>query len=150
MRITLDTNIVLQDLVRRASHGRLVLRDGRCEFLIAEPIRDETDEQIDAFFDRRVTQGRLDRQEQASEAAAIKALIDFHVRVERPSGYMGFAQSAKHRTIDPDDWPTVAVALATNSYIWTADKNHFWGCGIATWSTAVLAIYLGVEDPNGI
>jgi hypothetical protein len=39
---------------------------------------------------------------------------------------------------DPDDWHTVAVAMATKTAIWTLDQKHFFGCGMTTWNTKVL------------
>lgn len=45
---------------------------------------------------------------------------------------------------DPDDWPTIALALATYSDIWTEDR-HFFGCGIAVWRTPQMRAILGTE-----
>ena len=42
---------------------------------------------------------------------------------------------------DPDDWPTVAAALAVGADIWTSDAD-FLGCGIATWTTETLLAHL--------
>ena len=59
----------------------------------------------------------------------------------------GFFQEFKDRAIariamrDPNDWPVVATALALNSPIWTEDYDFF-GCGIATWTTDRIEIYL--------
>jgi hypothetical protein len=39
---------------------------------------------------------------------------------------------------DPDDWHTVAVAMATKTAIWTLDQKHFFGCGMTVWNTKVL------------
>jgi len=38
---------------------------------------------------------------------------------------------------DPDDWPTVALALVLEAHIWTHDHD-FLGCGVATWTTQTL------------
>lgn len=42
---------------------------------------------------------------------------------------------------DPDDWPTVALALALNADVWTEDQDFF-GCGLAVWRTDVLYAHL--------
>jgi predicted nucleic acid-binding protein len=42
---------------------------------------------------------------------------------------------------DASDWPIVAVALTLNAPIWTEDYDFF-GCGIATWTTDRVQIYL--------
>lgn len=42
---------------------------------------------------------------------------------------------------DSEDWPTVATAFALDLPIWTEDRDFF-GCGIATWITNTIEIYL--------
>lgn len=42
---------------------------------------------------------------------------------------------------DPSDWPIVAAALKIGCPIWTDDRDFF-GCGIATWTTGQVEIYL--------
>ena len=46
---------------------------------------------------------------------------------------------------DPDDWPTVALALVLSTGIWTLD-NDFLGCGLPTWTTDTLLAYLAAEQ----
>ena len=43
---------------------------------------------------------------------------------------------------DPSDWPIVAAALALDCPIWTEDRDFF-GCGVATWTSDRVHIYLG-------
>ncbi len=38
---------------------------------------------------------------------------------------------------DPNDWPSVALALALDTGIWTEDRDFF-GSGLATWRTPIL------------
>jgi hypothetical protein len=42
---------------------------------------------------------------------------------------------------DPDDWHTVALALASGAEIWTMDAD-FLGCGIVTRTTDTLSAHL--------
>jgi len=42
---------------------------------------------------------------------------------------------------DPDDWPILAAALAIGCPIWTEDTDFF-GCGVATWSSSRVEIFL--------
>ena len=42
---------------------------------------------------------------------------------------------------DEDDWPVLAAALALGSPIWTEDTDFF-GCGVATWTTDRVELYL--------
>ena len=45
---------------------------------------------------------------------------------------------------DVNDWPVVAAALLLKAPIWTEDCDFF-GCGIATWTTDRVQIYLRGE-----
>lgn len=42
---------------------------------------------------------------------------------------------------DEEDWPVLAVALTYNCPIWTEDTDFF-GCGVATWTTDRIELYL--------
>ena len=42
---------------------------------------------------------------------------------------------------DPDDWPILASALALGCPIWTQDTDFF-GCGVATWTSNNVEIFL--------
>lgn len=55
--------------------------------------------------------------------------------------YAAYEARARYRVLDPDDWHTVALALALDFPIWTND-THFWGCGVAVWTDDSLARHL--------
>jgi len=58
--------------------------------------------------------------------------------------YYGFRERDARERIqarDPDDWPVIATALALDLPIWTEDRDFF-GCGVATWITNTVEIYL--------
>ena len=42
---------------------------------------------------------------------------------------------------DEDDWPYLALALLLDCSIWTEDTDFF-GCGVPTWTTDRIEIYL--------
>ena len=42
---------------------------------------------------------------------------------------------------DEDDWPYLALALALDCPIWTEDRDFF-GCGLPTWTTDRIELYL--------
>ena len=42
---------------------------------------------------------------------------------------------------DADDWPILATALVLDCPIWTEDTDFF-GCGVATWTTDRVELYL--------
>ena len=57
--------------------------------------------------------------------------------------YADFETEARKRLAsrDPDDWPILAAALALGCPIWTEDTDFF-GCGVATWTSASIGSFL--------
>ena len=70
------------------------------------------------------------------------ALIRRHITV-LPILTYGRLESAARRRVprDPNDRPTVALALTLECDIWTADADCL-GCGVATWTTETLNLHL--------
>ena len=62
--------------------------------------------------------------------------------------YGEFEDEARERMRgrDEDDWPVMATAMALGCAIWTEDADFF-GCGVATWTTDRVELYLaGVPE----
>lgn len=61
--------------------------------------------------------------------------------------YGDFEAEARERLggRDADDWPILASALAIGCPIWTEDTDFF-GCGVPTWTTARVAMFLRETD----
>lgn len=57
--------------------------------------------------------------------------------------YSPFEGNARQRIDrrDHDDWPILASALALDCPIWTEDTDFF-GCGVATWTTDRVELFL--------
>lgn len=57
--------------------------------------------------------------------------------------YASFGAVARERIEkrDEGDWPVLAAALALDCPIWTEDTDFF-GCGVATWTTDRVELYL--------
>ncbi|MBI2382702.1 MAG: hypothetical protein HYV18_01330 [Gammaproteobacteria bacterium] len=73
--------------------------------------------------------------------AALEA-VPTNIQVAEPQCYAAFEAEAKGRLErrDIDDWDVLALALATESPIWTEDRDFF-GTGVATWKIAAVARY---------
>jgi len=58
--------------------------------------------------------------------------------------YTDFKAEARKRlgARDPEDWPILAAALALGCPIWT-ENTDFFGCGVATWTSASISSFLG-------
>jgi predicted nucleic acid-binding protein len=59
--------------------------------------------------------------------------------------YEAFARILMEKR-DVDDWPILAAALALDCPIWTEDMDFF-GCGVATWTTDRVDLYLADAVP---
>ena len=62
--------------------------------------------------------------------------------------YSGLEAIARERLArrDEDDWPILAAALALRCPIWTEDTDFF-GCGVATWTSDRVEMYLSDVAP---
>jgi predicted nucleic acid-binding protein len=140
MRLVVDTNVVVGDLLRVA--GRERLADERIELFLPEQMWDEARVELPrrvAAFARR-----HDLPEEATTALLTSLLeaIEANVVVVDEAVYAAYEGEARARSVrDPDDWPLVACALALEAAVWTHDGDLL-GTGVATWSTATLQGWL--------
>jgi predicted nucleic acid-binding protein len=79
----------------------------------------------------------------SDEGTEILHQVSQFVQPVDKSFYEDFEGAARARIErrDPNDWPIVATALLLNAPIWTEDYDFF-GCGIATWTSDRVEIYL--------
>lgn len=77
-------------------------------------------------------------------AMAVLKLISGLVRIVDADAYKHCDTLARRRIAQGDeaDWPILATALALQCPIWTEDTDFF-GCGVATWTTDCVELYLG-------
>jgi predicted nucleic acid-binding protein len=76
-------------------------------------------------------------------AMAMLDLVGRIVQTVEAETYSQFEAIARERIDrrDEDDWPVLASALALGCPIWTEDTDFF-GCGVATWTTDRVELYL--------
>ena len=79
----------------------------------------------------------------AAPAIAVLDLLERFVQIVEEETYSSFEAAARERIQrrDEDDWPILATALALGCPIWTEDTDFF-GCGVATWTTDRVELYL--------
>lgn len=136
MRLVVDANILV-GLLLRATGGRLLAHPA-LELMAAE----DTWAELQYELPRRAERFAASR---GIAPAAMEALVERvlatatdAVLVLPAEAYAPIERAARHRSDrDPNDWPTVAVALLVQGGIWTEDQDFF-GSGLATWRTAVL------------
>ena len=80
-----------------------------------------------------------------NEPMALLASLETLVRMVDFETYSRHEIIARKRMIlrDESDWPILATALALGFPIWTEDTDFF-GCGVATWTTDRVELYLDV------
>ena len=138
IRIVVDTNVLIRGLLHE--RDRTLIADPRLALHISVRAWDE----LERHLPRRIlayVRGRPGLE--IGEARLTNELRAFAMLyLTRVDGYDPFESEARERIPrDPDDWHTVAVALALDAAIWTEDR-HFFGCGVATWTTDTLRTYL--------
>lgn len=82
--------------------------------------------------------------------SALSLLDEIETRVHSvtAAAYVQLESVARPRISPRDnaDWPIIATALLLNAPIWTEDQDFF-GCGIATWTSDKVEIYLSDAQP---
>lgn len=70
-------------------------------------------------------------------------LLSQVVRQVDMDAYAEFESEARKRIEQRDegDWPVLAAALALKCPVWTEDADFF-GCGVATWTTDRVELFL--------
>jgi hypothetical protein len=140
MNLTLDANIVLDELTRDGglSHSLLTHR-GLGTLYIAEYTWGEAIHVLDNRINNWAQRGRLTASEVQRFSEVAKIFSGFRCTVVSGTFYDGYETEARRRIInDPDDGHTAALALTTDTAIWTLDQRHFFGCGLAIWKTSIL------------
>ena len=149
MRIVVDANILVSLLIK--PENRPVLFHPALQLLITQDAWNETERHLIRRIGEIATNPKMSPDLlPALSSGALSALDGLETRIERFSAEssISFEEEARRRIYDPDDVPTVALALALTAddrAIWTEDR-HFWGCGIAVWTTEKLRARLVALD----
>ena len=140
MRLVVDANILVSELIR--VRGRKLIARPELELYMAEKAWDESTYELNKRIDKIVSRGVLSQKLGQSLLNDGIALAEARVAILPHEIYAPFESIAiKRIPRDPNDWFTIAAALAIEAAIWTSDRDFF-GCGIATWTTDTLLIHL--------
>jgi predicted nucleic acid-binding protein len=141
MNLVVDANILVGELLR--SRGRRLLQSSQLQLYIAQKALDETHYELRQRLSIMKNTGRLDESTEVELLAVATELIEIYLTPVLLSTYSDFETEARRRIPrDPNDWETVAVALALAADIWTEDRDFF-GCGCAVWTTETLLLQVG-------
>jgi predicted nucleic acid-binding protein len=133
--VVLDANILIRAVL--GSRVLFLLRKyaAHAQFFAPDTAFEEARDHLPSILERRkipaaTALGLLDL------LAEVVQLVEF----ERYAGWEPLARQRMNRR-DEDDWPILATALALGCPIWTEDTDFF-GCGVATWTTDRVELYL--------
>lgn len=144
MRLIVDANILVSELIRQ--RGRKLIARPELELYMAEKAWDETTYELNKRVNKIIDKGIFSLTVGQNLLKDGIALAEARVVIVPHEIYAPYQTVAKNRIPrDPNDWFTVALALAIEAAIWTND-NDFFGCGIATWTTDTLLAHLIETD----
>jgi hypothetical protein len=140
MELAVDASILVGELFR--ARGKLLISDPRLALSISEHVWSEAQHEIPRRLAARIRRGNLTPSSAAEVHADCMTLVARHITIVPGSAYTHLDEVARRRVPrDPNDWPTVALALTLDCGIWTADAD-FLGCGVPTWTTETLSLHL--------
>lgn len=136
MKLVVDANILVGECLR--ARGRQLLQSSQLELYIAVKMFEETCYEINRRTRILRQQGKLTESTEQELIFLIQNLFSNSLNLKDFSFYSHLETEAKKRIPrDPNDWQTVALALALEVAIWTQDYG-FLGCGCATWTTETI------------
>jgi predicted nucleic acid-binding protein len=133
--LVLDANILMRAVLGKRTRALLARYGERVEFVSPGVAFDEARRRLPQVIERRKLRGEPFMKYFDSLASIVRT-VDLE-------DYAGFEAIARERIArrDEDDWPILAAALALGCPIWTEDTDFF-GCGVATWTTDRVELYL--------
>jgi predicted nucleic acid-binding protein len=137
MIVVADASVLVGELLRK--RGRELLLRPELQVLVAEDQWSETTHELSRRLGIMESGGRLSPDNRQALEEAVQGLIEAKaIDVVSRSMYGPFEATARRRMPrDPQDWPTVALALLFDAGILTGD-NDFLGCGCPTWTVETL------------
>jgi predicted nucleic acid-binding protein len=150
MLLVVDADILVGQLTNRA--GRRLVFHSELQLVMTAQAWEETKEHLTRRLRAMAASGKTPDWVIAETVAAI-AQAEILVQRVPADVYADFMGRARRVMPDPDDVPTVALALAMgaaqgSAAIWTKNKEHFWGCGLPVWSTERLRPYLPADESH--
>lgn len=133
--LVLDANISIRAVLGSRVLSLLRKYAEQVEFLAPDTAFEEAHEKLPGILERRKVP--------VAPAMAALELVAGLVQTVEAETYEPFKDLARQRIArrDEDDWPILAAALALDCPIWTEDTDFF-GCGVATWTTDRVELYL--------
>jgi hypothetical protein len=140
VELAVDASTLVGELSRE--RGRQLISDSRLALSMSEHVWSETRHELPRRLAARIRRGSLTPAGATEIHAECLLVVARYIRIMPESSYRHAEETARRRVPrDPNDWPTVALALTLECGIWTADAD-FLGCGVPTWTTETLNLHL--------
>lgn len=140
MRSVADASTVVAESLRL--RGEQLIAHADLTLCIAAPTWSEVVHEVGRRLDAMVRHGRFTPAELERVRDNRLALLSRHLTVVTETEYGERETEARDRVPrDPNDWPTVALALSLGIGIWTNDHDFF-GCGVPVWTTQTLLTHV--------
>lgn len=147
MRLIVDANVLVAETL--CARGRQLLAHPDLSLVIPDEAWRETAHELHRRVELLIARERLEEATAEEFFDAAIAVLRAYVTVAPPQLYADRLNEARRRVPrDPRDAPLVALGLALDCGIWTADQDFF-GCGLPVWTTETLVAHLGIELTAG-
>ena len=140
MKLAADASPLVAESLR--SRGEGIIRHDDLDLYITVPTWSEVEHELDRRLRGMVQHGRLAPVKQQRVLTETFDSLAANLTVIAEAEYGQYEAEARDRMPrDPNDWPTVALALSLGIGIWTSDRDFF-GCGVPVWTTETLLTHL--------
>lgn len=139
--LVLDANILIRAVLGNKVLSLIRQHAGQVEFWAPDAAFAEAREHLPTILAARGIA--------AAPALELLGLVSRVVQTLEAEAYSQFEEIARARLKqrDEDDWPVLAAALSLGCPIWTEDTDFF-GCGVATWTTDRIELYLAASGES--
>jgi predicted nucleic acid-binding protein len=133
--LVVDANILVRAVLGKRVREVIETYGGDVSFFVPESAYAEAEEHLAALV---VKHGG-----DPEKALVLLRSLGRLMEVIGSEVYGEFEVEARERLArrDPEDWPMLACALALRCPIWTEDTDFF-GCGVATWTSDRVRMFL--------
>jgi predicted nucleic acid-binding protein len=133
--LVVDANILVRAVLGTRVREVIETYAGEVSFFVPESVYAEAAEHLAALVTKRGGD--------PEKALALLRSLSSLVELIGSEVYGEFEIEARERLArrDPEDWPTLASALALGCPIWTEDTDFFGG-GVATWTSDRVRMFL--------
>jgi predicted nucleic acid-binding protein len=140
VNLAADASALVAESLRVRGEG--IIRHDDLELYITVPIWSEVEHDIDRRLRAMVRHGRLAPSRRDLVLGTTLTALAGQLTIVTDLEYGTYEAEARDRIPrDPNDWPTVALALSLGIGIWTNDQDFF-GCGVPVWTTETLLTHL--------